>query len=120
MKKAKLIKINKEIIDVIKNEDFFVDKIEQQDEDFYVPIHQHTPLGEDWYETFWFDGTNEGLIQSIKDRYNSFDIDEEAEPLIKMRGQYGIPNSIKDLIEDAEWKEEMLSELVRKLDSIEI
>ena len=79
---------------------------------------QGTPAGEDWWETIWFDGTNEDFINNIKRRYNTFDVDEEAEMWVNMRGTNGVPNSIKILLEDAEWKEGMLLKLSDALEEL--
>ncbi len=112
--------LNKEVTNVLKNHEFNVGKITKQDNIFYVELNQHTPLGEDWWITILFDGTNEGFIQNVRKYYNSFDVDEEVEPLVNNRGKHGIPSSIRSLVEDAEWKEEKLSQLTRDLEYLDI
>lgn len=106
------------IIKVLEAEDFNVSEVYEQNGEEYVEINQHTPLGEDWHETIWFDGTISGFIQAIRERYNHFDVEEEAEPYIEMRGKRGVPKSIKDLLNDAEWKEEKLHSLVTTFDDL--
>lgn len=114
------MKLNDKIIEVLKNKDFTIHDIEKQDNDFIVEINQGTPLGEDWWETIWFDGTDEGFIKAVRERYNNFDVDEETEVWIESRGKRGVPNSIKALVEDAEWKESMLCELADELEELEL
>ena len=109
------MKLSNKIISIVENNGFSIHKVEKQGEDFCVEINQGTPLGEDWWETIWFDGTNKGFINGVKDRYNSFDVDEEAEIWIESRGKNGVPSSIKALVRDAEWKESTLGELLDQL-----
>lgn len=114
------MKLNDKVIGVVNNIGFSMNEVSMQDKDFYVELGQFTPCGEDWWETIWFDGTDEGFIEAIKDRYNGFDIDEETEIWIDSRGKNGVPSSIKALIEDAEWKESMLGELYDQLEELEL
>ena len=44
----------------------------------------------------------------------SYDVDDEVEIWIDGRGKNGVPNSIKALVEDAEWKLEMLKKLYKE------
>lgn len=113
------MKLSNKIISVVENNGFSIHEVEKQGEDFYIEINQYTPCGEDWWETIWFDGTDEGFIEAIKDRYNSFDVDEETEIWIENRGKNGVPSSIKALVEDAEWKERTLGKLFDQLEEIE-
>ena len=114
------MKLNDKIIGVVTNNGFSINEVEKQGNDFYVELNQYTPCGEDWWETIWFDGTDEGFIKAVRERYNNFDVDEEAEIWIKNRGNNGVPDSIKDLVEDAEWKERTLGELFDQLAELEV
>ena len=114
------MKLNDKVIGIVENNGFSIHEVEKQGNDFYVELNQYTPLGEDWWETIWFDGTDEGFIEAIKDRYNGFDVDEEAEIWVENRGKNGVPNSIKALVEDAEWKERTLGELFDQLNELEL
>ena len=114
------MKLNDNVIGIVENNGFSIHEVEKQGEDFYVEINQYTPCGEDWWETIWFDGTDEGFIEAIKDRYNGFDVDEETEIWIESRGKNGVPSSIKALVEDAEWKERTLGELFDQLEEFEL
>ena len=114
------MKLNDKVIKVVENNDFSINEVEKQDNDFYVELSQYTPCGEDWWETIWFDGTDEGFIEAVRERYRDFDVEEEAEVWIECRGKNGVPNSIRDLIEDAEWKANMLGELADELDELKL
>ena len=114
------MKLNDKVIEVLENKEFAIHKIEKQGDNYYTEINQYTPLGEDWWETIWFDGTDEGFIEAIRERYNTFDVDEETEIWIECRGKNGVPNSIKALVEDAEWKESILGELADELEELEL
>ena len=114
------MKLNDKIIGIVESNGFVINEVEKQGDDFYVEINQSTPCGEDWWETIWFDGTNKGFINRVRDRYNNFDVDEEAEIWIESRGKNGVPNSIRDLVEDAEWKERTLGELFDQLEELEL
>lgn len=108
--------LSDELLDILENNNFSCDgEITEQDGKYYVEINQSTPEGEDWWEIIWFDGTKDSFTKAVSDRTNDFDVYEESEVYIENRGTKGIPNSIKDLIEDAEWKKEILKALSKAL-----
>lgn len=107
---------NKLVIEVLENADFNIGEITEQDGEYYVELSQYTPAGEDWYVIIWFDGTDEDFIKSVRKYVNGFDIDDEVDPYLEMRGKNGVPNSISILIEDAKWKEKTLEELADELE----
>lgn len=109
------MKLNDKIIGIVESNNFYISEITKQHDSYYVDINQYTPCGEDWWETVQFDGTNKGFIEAVEERYKTFDVNEEAEVYIDMRGTNGVPNSIRDLIEDAEWKKSMLKQLANEL-----
>lgn len=110
--------LNQRIIDTVEKNGFTIHEVEKQGNDFIVEINQGTPLGEDWWEAIWFDGTNDGFVEAVRDRYNNFDVDEEAEIWVECRGRNGVPSSIKALVEDAEWKESALGLLADELEEL--
>lgn len=107
---------NKLVIEVLENADFNIGEIREQDGEYYVELSQYTPAGEDWYVIIWFDGTDEDFIKSVRKYVNGFDVDDEVDPYLEMRGKNGVPNSISTLIEDAKWKEKTLEELADELE----
>lgn len=114
-----MMRLDERIYDTLENCGFNTNKIQQQGALFYMEINQFTQLGEDWWETIWFDGTNDGFVVSLREKYNNFDVDEETEIWIEGRGKNGVPSSIKALVEDAEWKKEILGELYYALSELQ-
>ena len=77
-----------EIVDILENNGFSCNgKISKQSGEYYVEISQGTPLGEDWSEIIWFDGSKEGFVEAVRKRANGFDVDEEVEVYIPCRGE---------------------------------
>ena len=113
------MRLDDKVIEIVENNGFIIREVEKQGNDFYVEINQGTPCGEDWWETIWFNGTNEGFIKAVRERYNIFDVDEEAEIWIENRGKNGVPNSIRALLRDAEWKEAALDKLADELEELD-
>lgn len=108
--------LNNRIQDVLERNNFNCNQeINEQNKEKYIEINQCTPEGEDWWETIWFDGTYEGFTNAIEERVLNFDIDDEVEVWIPSRGKGGCPNSIMDLVHDAEWKQKTLENLLDDL-----
>lgn len=82
----------------------------EKDGRYYALLEQSTPLGEDWCLEFVYKNIADLINQIIEYSYN-YDADEEAEVYINIRGKNGVPSSIRDLLEDADWKGEKLEEL---------
>jgi hypothetical protein len=115
MKRRQTMKLHNRIIDVLEKHGFLVHEVETKGDNFYVEIAQYTPQDEDWWETIWFDGTNRDFIKAVEERYVNFDVDEETEKWIEARGKNGVPDSIRLLLEDAEWKQNTLAYLIADL-----
>lgn len=115
-----MFELHKEIIKTIDEMNFGIIENEEQNEESYITLERFTPAGEDWCPIIWFDGTNEGFVESVRKLYENFDVDEEAELWIEGRGKNGIPSSIRVLINDAEWKENALLELAEELEKLDL
>lgn len=113
------MKLNEKIIEVIENNGFNYNAVMEHDNKFYIKLYQDTPAGEDWNVIIWFDGSNNGFIDSFRRYFESFDVDEEVEIFIESRGKHGIPSSISLLVKDAEWKKEKLGLLLKDLEDID-
>lgn len=73
-----------------------------------------TPAGEDF--NFIIHGkSKEQLKESFRQYAESFDIDEHIEPWIPRRGENGVPESISELVEDAQWIRNTLLQVADKL-----
>lgn len=98
----------------------YIDILEQNDwnvssytEDGRVEIGKYSPLGED----FSIIVEVENFPESVREYANNFDADEHAEMWIEARGKVrGVPESIRELIEDAEEIQEMLNGLADALE----
>ena len=82
-----------------------------------IDFGKHTPCGEDWYEHLDFK-TADSFIEDLDRRVDGFDIDDEVEVWVGMRGKNGVPERITDLIEDAEWKKQELEDLLKELKGV--
>lgn len=115
------MKLNEKIIEAIEDNGFGCHAVMEYDNKFYIELYQYTPAGEDWNVIIWFDGSDNGFINSFRRYSESFDVDEEAAIWIESRGgcERGIPESIRVFVDDAEWKEEKLGLLLKDLEDIE-
>lgn len=113
------MKLNEKIIEVIENNGFCYSAVMEYDNKFYIELYQDTPAGEDWHVIIWFDGSDNGFINSFKRYSESFDVDEETEVLVESRGKYGVPSSISVLVKDAEWKKETLGKMMKDLEDLD-
>ncbi len=114
------MKLNEKIIEAIENNGFCYSAVVEHDNKFYIELYQDTLAGEDWHVIIWFNGSNNGFINSFRRYSESFDVDEEAEIWIESRGEHGVPNSISVLVKDAEWKKEKLGLLLKDLEDIDL
>jgi len=112
-----MIKLNNTIAEILEYNGFNYNEVTEQDGKYYIELNNNTPLGEDWWLTVWFDGTDKSFVDAIEEITTNFDIDEEVEIWIPLRGKNGVPSSISALVQDAEWKlgqlESLLSDLQR-------
>lgn len=111
------MELSQKILDAIE-ENGFTYNIDQQGNEYFIELSQYTPAGEDWRFTIWFNGTDDNFISALENDIYYFDVDEQVEPFIENRGKYGIPSSIKLLVEDAEWKLEQLQKLFDAVNNI--
>jgi hypothetical protein len=109
--------LNENIVRVLEDNGFYVGKPDysNQHKEYCIEINQYTDLGEDWWMTLWYDGTDEDFIQKFETMVEYFDPDEEAEIYIEMRGKNGVPDSIRDILNDQEWKLETLRTTFKEL-----
>ena len=83
-----------------------------RDGDGYVELSQYSPAGED----FSFTGSENNLIEDVKDYAESFDSEAHAAMWYDagQRGVHGVP-SLHELVEDADAIQEMLNDLAINL-----
>ncbi len=80
-------------------------------------LEWYSPEGED---CIWvIDGEDdESFINDFQDYADNFDVDEHVEMYVDMRGQNGVPDSIRALLDDAEAIKEKLEDITRRLSSL--
>ena len=80
-----------------------------------VELEKYSPAGED----FLMCVEVENFPESVREYANDFDADEHAEMWIEARGKVsGVPDSIRELIDDAEEIQEMLNELADAFEAV--
>lgn len=84
-----------------------------------VELETYSPEGEDVIISLIYDGTEEDFIRQFRSYAEGFDAEEHAEMWIESRGKNGVPDSIKDLLEDAEWIKSTLEEVADDLENID-
>lgn len=96
-------------IDILKENDW---NVSSYTEDGRVELETYSPAGED----FSIIVEVENFPESVREYANDFDANEHAEMWIEAREKVnGVPDSIRELIEDAEEIQEMLNELADTL-----
>lgn len=86
----------------IEEKDWFIEK----DGENWI-LSKFTPAGEDYFFTI----RNSNILEDVKEEFETFDADEHVDMWIPHRGTYGVPTSVRTLIEDAEKIKDYLSEL---------
>ena len=87
----------------------------------YAEMEKYSPLGEDFGMIIDFSEENpaDTFMNDLKGYYYDFDPEEHAEMWIENRGKNGTPDSIRDLLDDAEDIKEMIGELIRYLEDVD-
>lgn len=102
--------LEQKYIDILEENDWI---ISSYGDDGSVELEKYSPAGED----FLMCVEVENFPESVREYANCFDADEHAEMWIEARGRVsGVPESIRELIDDAEAIQEMLYELADVLE----
>jgi len=106
---------------VLRRVGMWYDKVEIEEpslpteSDYHVEIEFHTKAGEDFLIELSIPSDSDDLSSDFADAMQSyaddFDVDEYVEPLIPFRGKHGVPESISELVHDAEDTKKLLDEL---------
>jgi len=67
------------------------------------------------YEYDGWDGTAEDLVKDFVKHAENYDVDEEVELYVNMRGQNGVPSTIRELLDDCQEAKDTLMEIAEKL-----
>ncbi len=77
-----------------------------------IECQQYTPAGEDWYITVAFPKfcKVEVFMDTVKELYENFDVNEEVALWMGSAGKNGVPD-VRGLVEDNEWKDALLKKM---------
>ena len=102
-----MMELSERIIEVLEAHDISlcgeISERTYNNDGYDVELETYSPEGEDVIISLIYDGTEEDFIRQFESYAENFDAEEHAETYINMRGKNGVPESIKDLLEDAEW-----------------
>lgn len=84
-------------------------------DDGTLELSKHSPAGEDF--NFVIDGKD--ICREIAEYAYDFDIDDHVDLWAEHRGTRGVPETFRELVEDAESIQEMLDELAEALNSVQ-
>lgn len=102
-------------IEILESLDWRVSSFLDDSSGERVEIETYSPAGEDILVCVEIDD----FPRRIREYAEDFDVDEHVELWIESRGQRGVPETARELIEDAEAIQKMLNELADALESEE-
>ena len=118
-----MMELSKRIEELLEKHDFSVcGEITERtynNDGYDVELETYSPEGEDVIISLIYDGTEEDFIRQFRSYAEWFDAEEHAEMWIESRGKNGVPDSIKDLLEDAEWIKSTLEKVTDDLENID-
>ncbi len=93
------------------------------DFDVLYKISNKTALVEFWTDTagqdipveFDYDGTEKDFVKKFCDYAEAYDVDEEVELYAGMRGTRGVPDTIRELLNDCQEAKDSLMNMAEKL-----
>lgn len=107
------------IEEVLGDIEFFLKYNWQKNEngkDYYGLVEFWTDTaGQDIPIDFYFDGTAEDFVREFTEAAESYDVDEEVEIYVGMRGKNGVPNTVRELLDDCQEAKDKMMEIAEKL-----
>ena len=118
-----MMELSEKIIEVLEAHDISlcgeISERTYNNDGYDVELETYSPEGEDVIIPLIYDGTEEDFIRQFERYAEGFDAEEHAEMWIEGRGKNGVPDSIKDLLEDAEWIKGTLMEIADELNNLD-
>lgn len=74
-------------------------------------------LGQDISVEFNFDGSAEDFVKQFCEHAENYDVDDEVELFIGMRGKPGVPNTVRELLNDCQEAKDTLINIADELKS---
>lgn len=86
-------------------------------------IRDYDALIEFWTDTFGqdipveidYDGTVEDLVEKFAKYADDYDVDEQVELFVGMRGKNGVPTTVRELVDDCQEAKDTLMEIAEKM-----
>lgn len=118
-----MMELSERIIEILEAHDISlcgeISERTYNNDGYDVELETYSPEGEDIIIPLTYDGTEESFINEFADYAEGFDAEEHAEMWIESRGKNGVPDSIKELLEDAEWIKDTLMEIADELNNLD-
>ena len=94
--------------------------------DVKYEIRDHYAIIEFWTDTAGqdipveidHDGTAEDIINQFVDYAEGYDVDDQVELYVGMRGQNGVPETVRELLDDCQEAKDTLMEIAEKLKEV--
>lgn len=84
--------------------------------DYYGLVEFWTDTsGQDIPTEFDFDGTAEDFVKQFTECADMYDVDEQVALFVDMRGQNGVPSTVRELLNDCQEAKDTLMEIAKKL-----
>lgn len=113
------MKLSERIIKILEAHDISlcgeISERTYQTDSYDVELETYSPEGENVIISLIYDGTEEDFIRQFESYAEDFDPDEHVTMWFESRGENGVPESIRDLINDANWIKNMLLMVSKKL-----
>ena len=71
--------------------------------------------GQDIPTEFDFDGTAEDFVKQFCEAAENYNVDDEVELYVDMRGKNGVPNTVRELLDDCQEAKNTLMDIAEKL-----
>jgi hypothetical protein len=104
------MKLAKKITDILEERGINIISTEPCGDEYRTELEFWSNAGEGCYYEIYHDGTEKSFADAFYREAADFDPDEHAEELVNMRGTNGVPNSIREIIDDADSIKEFLEE----------
>lgn len=93
--------------------DYYMD---QNSEEWYGLVEFWTDCsGQDIPTEFNFDGTAEDFVKKFTEGAENYDVDDQVEIFVPMRGKQGVPNTVREILDDCQEAKDTLMEIAEKL-----
>lgn len=117
-----MMELSKRIEEILEKHDFIYNEISERYREkgqYDIDLETYSPEGEDVIVSLTYDGTEEDFIREFTNYANGFDVCEHVEMWVDSRGENGVPDNIRDLLEDAEWIKKIFMEIAKELNNLD-